>query len=104
MKRIGRTTVCWRKAVNGWTSYDYTDHRTGAKKQRTQRYSSSAVQQLLTKVAAQEESWHSSDEFATPAKIRLMQHLRTRRLKCDMPEPGSRTAQSSCLPRLLSTL
>ena len=48
------------------------------------------MQQLLIKVAAQEESWHSSDEFATPAKIRLQQHLRTCRLKCNMVEPGGR--------------
>ena len=77
LKRIGRSTICWRKAVHGWCSYDYTDRRTGKKVQRSQRYyQSSAVQQLLIKVAAQEESWHSNDEYCTPAKIRL-QHSTT---------------------------
>ena len=97
LKRLGRTTVCWRKAVHGWTSYDYTVRSTGAKRQRMQGYSSSAVQQLLVKVCAQEESWHSSDNFATPAKIRLQQQLRTCRLKCEMVEVTDRQSAGSIL-------
>eukprot|EP00308_Calcidiscus_leptoporus_P003811 CAMPEP_0119352702 /NCGR_PEP_ID=MMETSP1334-20130426/1960_1 /TAXON_ID=127549 /ORGANISM="Calcidiscus leptoporus, Strain RCC1130" /LENGTH=111 /DNA_ID=CAMNT_0007365805 /DNA_START=299 /DNA_END=634 /DNA_ORIENTATION=+ len=60
-------------------------------------YSSSAVLQLLVKVAAQEECWRSSDEFATPAKIRLQQHLRTRKLKCEMVEPIARESAATLL-------
>ena len=96
-KRVGRTTICWRKACHGWTSYDYTDRKTGAKKQRVQGYSSSAVQQLLTKICAQEDSWHADDAFATPAKIRLQQHLRTCFLKCDLPETDARQSAGDVL-------
>eukprot|EP00965_Chrysotila_dentata_P261876 6214393-Pleurochrysis_carterae.AAC.3 len=42
LKRYGRSTVSWRKAVNGWSSFDYTNRASGAKVQRTQRYMSSA--------------------------------------------------------------
>eukprot|EP00965_Chrysotila_dentata_P152122 5026707-Pleurochrysis_carterae.AAC.1 len=45
--------------------------------QLTQRYNSSAVEQFLVRVAAQEESWHSNATFATPEKLRLHQQLRS---------------------------
>eukprot|EP00965_Chrysotila_dentata_P237893 6202182-Pleurochrysis_carterae.AAC.1 len=90
LKRYWRVTVSWRKAVNGWSSYAHTDKASGAKMQRTQRYMSSAVQQLLMKACAMEESWHSLAPFVTPEKGRLQQYLLTRKLKCDVGEISSR--------------
>eukprot|EP00965_Chrysotila_dentata_P201270 6180485-Pleurochrysis_carterae.AAC.5 len=83
LKKYGRVTVSWRKAVNGWTSYNYVQGG-GSKQQRTQSYMSSAVQQLLMKASAMEASWHSTEDFCTPEKLRLQQYLRTRKLKCDL--------------------
>eukprot|EP00965_Chrysotila_dentata_P095601 3159916-Pleurochrysis_carterae.AAC.4 len=65
--------------------------------QRLQTYRSSAVEHILSRVAAQEDNWHSVDSFATPAKLRLQQQLRTRRLKCDMLEPVERVTALSAV-------
>ena len=43
------------------------------------------------------DGWHSSDSFVTPAKLRLQQLLRTRFLKCDLPEPGARQSAADIL-------
>eukprot|EP00965_Chrysotila_dentata_P044734 1487209-Pleurochrysis_carterae.AAC.3 len=40
----------------------------------------------MLQVCASEEVWHDNSTFATPAKLRLQQQLRTRRLKCDLPD------------------
>eukprot|EP00965_Chrysotila_dentata_P131450 4345318-Pleurochrysis_carterae.AAC.3 len=96
LKRQGRSTVSWRPAVDGWTSYDYVDSRTGEHVKRQQRYSSSAVQQLMMQVCAAEDAWHKNEAFATPAKLRLQQQLRTRRLKCDLPD-GVNVSRESAL-------
>ena len=47
--------------------------------------------------SAQEESWHSDTSFATPAKERLRQQLRTRRLKCEMVEQPDRRSAGDVL-------
>ena len=89
LKRLGRRLVCWRKSL-GATLYKYVDRRTGKLVERSQEYNSSAVEQLLGKVCRQEDLWHSSDVFARPEKLRLQSQLRSRLLKCDLPEEGER--------------
>eukprot|EP00965_Chrysotila_dentata_P092902 3067670-Pleurochrysis_carterae.AAC.1 len=58
-----------------------------------------AVEQLLARVAAQEENWHSDTAtFATPEKLRLHhQQLRSCRLKCEMQEPLGARPSDCCL-------
>ena len=55
-----------------------------------QVYGSSPMQQMLMKIAAAEDMWHSLSTFARPDKLRLKHQLRTRHLKCEMvEEPGA---------------
>ena len=51
------------------------------------------MEQMLSKMLAQEEAWHSDSVFVRPAKLRLKQELKRRRLKCEFehdvgPEAG----------------
>eukprot|EP00965_Chrysotila_dentata_P036566 1217039-Pleurochrysis_carterae.AAC.1 len=85
LKRIGRATVSWRGAVNGWCAQKQSK---GVKVQKLmgRSYSSSAVQQLLMKAAMTEEIWHGSADYCTPEHLRLQRHLRSRKLKIEMTD------------------
>ena len=83
LKRMGRTVISWRPYQDGVSVYRYIDHRTGEEVRREQSYKSSPMEQMLSKMLAQEEAWHSDSVFVRPAKIRLQQDLRRRRLKCE---------------------
>jgi len=41
------------------------------------------MEQMLSKMLAQEVAWYSDSVFVCPAKLRLQQELRRRRLKCE---------------------
>ena len=83
LKRMGRTVICWRPYQEGKSVYHYIDHRTGQEVTREQSYKSSPMEQMLSKMLAQEVAWHSDSVFVRPAKLRLQQELRRRRLKCE---------------------
>ena len=83
LKRIGRTCISWRPFQEGKTIYHYIDHRTGEEITREQGYKSSPMEQMLSKMIALQDSWHSDSMFVRPAKLRLQQDLRRRRLKVD---------------------
>ena len=47
------------------------------------------MRQMLMRMSAAEDMWHSLSTFARPDKLRLKHQLRTRHLKCEMvPEEG----------------
>ena len=83
LKRMGRTIINWRPYQEGKSVYHYIDHRTGQEVTREQSYKSSPMEQMLSKMLAQEVAWHSDSVFVRPAKLRLQQELRKRRLKCE---------------------
>ena len=83
LKRMGRTVICWRPYQEGKSVYHYVDHRTGQEVTREQSNKSSPMEQMLSKMLAQERAWHSDSVFVRPAKLRLQQELRRRRLKCE---------------------
>ena len=82
LKRMGRTVICWRPYQEGNSVYHYIDHRTGEEVTREQSYKSSPMEQMLSKMLAQEVAWHSDSVFVRPTKLRLQHELRRRRLKC----------------------
>ena len=94
LKRMGRTVICWRPWQEGNLVYHYIDHRTGAEVTREQSYKSSPMEQMLSKMSAVEDAWHSDCEFVRPAKLRLQQELRRRRLKCEFEPTGHEDACS----------
>ena len=96
LKKKGRTCICWRRAI-GETSYSYTDRQSGEVHSRTQQYRSSAVQQLLMKICGQERDWHTPSAFSRPEHLRLVQQLRTKKLKFDAPDLAPRESAASVL-------
>ena len=51
------------------------------------RYNSSAVHQLLQRVALAESGWHSNHKFTTPDKLRLQTQLRSCLIKVEVGDP-----------------
>ena len=65
--------LIWRPHVCGHTtSYSYVDRRSGMHVTGERKYESSAVHQILNRVALAEKSWHTRHRFTRPDKLRLM--------------------------------
>ena len=103
LKRMGRTVICWRPFQDGKSVYVYIDHRTGREIHREQGYKSSPMEQMLSKMLAQEDAWHSDCVFVRPAKLRLQQHLRTRKLKCELEDSVGAGVGGDCMSRMLKS-
>ena len=91
LKRLGRRVVSWRKylAPTALPGRLHVSRKTGAPVRVAQTYQSSPMHQMLMRMSAAEDMWHSLSTFARPDKLRLKHQLRTRHLKCEMvPEEG----------------
>jgi len=92
LKRLGRRVVSWRKFMvpSALPGRLHMSRKTGEAARVKQVYGSSPMQQMLMKIAATEDMWHSLSTYARPDKLRLKHQLRTRHLKCEMvEEPGA---------------
>ena len=81
IKKIGLRFTNWRPLVQGFTAYSYVDRRSGQHVKGQRRYNSSAVHQLLKRVALSELSWHTTSKFTASDKLRLMTQLRSTLIK-----------------------
>ena len=79
--------ICWRKLATS-TVYNYIDRRTGQTgKVKEQSYCSSAMQQLMSRIAFQESHWcDTSSVYVRPDRLRLRTQLRSCKLKCEMAD------------------
>jgi hypothetical protein len=92
IKRIGRRFTNWRPHVEGTTSYHYIDRRSGQEKTGNRRYNSSAVHQILQRLALCEKSWHSNNKFPAPSLLRLQAQLRSTLLNIEVADVAGPTA------------
>jgi hypothetical protein len=109
LKRTGRRVVSWRKylAPSAIPGRLYISRKTGAPTRiKKQGYASSPMHQMLMRMCASEDMWHSLSTFARPDKLRLQHQLRTRHLKCEMVEEGveGRGGRGSGSGTMLSTV
>eukprot|EP00966_Prymnesium_polylepis_P024118 555485-Prymnesium_polylepis.1 len=74
IKKYGRRFTNWRPLVEGFISYSYKDRRSQVHVTSQRRHNSSAVHQLLQRVALSESSWHAGNKFTAPDKLRLQTH------------------------------
>ena len=91
IKKYGQRFTNWRPIVAGYTEYSYMDRRSGKHVEGKRRYNSSAVHQLLKRVALSELSWHTNSKFTAPDKLRLQTQLRSTLIKVEVADapPGS---------------
>jgi hypothetical protein len=87
IKRYGRRFTNWRPLVDGFTAYAYIDRRSKEYKTSERRYNSSAVHQLLKRVALSELGWHRNSKFTAPDRLRLQTQLRSTRIKVEVADP-----------------
>ena len=87
IKKYGRHFTNWRPLVEGYTSYSYKDRRSQKHITSERRYNSSAVHQMLQRVALAESSWHASNKFTAPDKLRLQTQLRSCLTKVEVGDP-----------------
>jgi hypothetical protein len=87
IKKYGRRFTNWRPLVEGFTSYSYQDRRSQEHVTSKRRYNSSAVHPLLQRVALSESSWHASNKFTAPDKLRLQTQLRSCLIKVEVGDP-----------------
>ena len=104
IKRYGRRFTNWRPLVQGFTAYSYIDRRTGKKVESTRRYNSSAVHQLLQRVALSEGAWHTTHRFTSTDKMRLRAQLRTRLIKVEVADAPPTLPPATMLSELASKL
>ena len=103
IKRYGLRFTSWRKA--GDASYSYVDRRSREHVISIRKYASSAVHQLLQRVALAELGWHTNHKFTAPGKLRLQLQLRSRVLKVDVGDAPPTTLQGvTFLSRLATEL
>jgi hypothetical protein len=86
IKRFGLRFTSWRPYVEGTTAYSYVDRRSGEHVTAQRKYNSSAVHQILARVALSEKSWHTNHRFTQPDKLRLMLQLRSTLLKVEVSD------------------
>ena len=92
--------------MDGFTAYNYINHRSGKHVKSQRRYNSSAVHQLLKRVALAELGWHGSHKFTAPDKLRLQARLRSTRIKvevADAPPPDCPSLQPVTMLSELTT-
>ena len=86
IKRYGLRFTSWRPYVASTTSYSYIDRRSGLHVTGERKYESSAVHQILNRVALAEKSWHTSHRFTLPDKLRLMLQNRSTLIKVEVAD------------------
>lgn len=86
IKKYGRHFTNWRPLVQGFTAYSYIDRRSQQHVSGQRRYNSSAVHQLLQRVALAEIGWHTSHKFSSASKLRLQTQLRSTLIKVDVAD------------------
>ena len=102
LKKYGLRFTNWRPLVQGFTSYSYTDCRSGKLVTSKRRYNSSAVHQMLSRVALAEKSWHTNHRFTATDKMRLMTQLRSTLMKVDVADAPSSLPAVTMLSELTS--
>ena len=86
-KRYGLRFTNWHPLTEGFTAYSYIDRRSGKHVTGQRRYNSSAVHQMLQRVALAEKSWHTSHRFTAPDYMRLVTQLRSTLIKVEVADP-----------------
>ena len=86
--------------VEGFTAYGYTDRRSGKVVAGQRRYNSSAVHQMLKRVALAEFSWHRNRKFTAPDKLRLMTQLRSTLIKVEVADAPPTLPRATMLSEL----
>ena len=104
IKKFGRSFTNWRPLVDGHTAYSYVDRRSGKHVEGERRYNSSAVGQLLSRIALSEIGWHTSHKFVEPTKLRLITQLRSSALKVEVADAPPRAQTATMLVELTSKL
>ena len=83
--------------MEGFTAYSYVDRRSGKQVTSQRRYNSSAVHQLLKRVALSEHSWHTKGKFTAVDKLRLMTQLRSTLIKVEVSDAPPSLARATML-------
>ena len=91
IKRYGLRFTPWR--ATGSTAYSYINRRSGKHVNSVRDYASSAVHQLLQRVALSEKGWHSNSRFTAPDKLRLQLQLRSTLIKVEVGDAPPRDLQ-----------
>ena len=104
IKKYGRRFTNWRPLVQGFTAYSYIDRRSGKHVTSERRYNSSAVHQLLKRVALAEQGWHATHKFTSTCKLRLQTQLRSCALKVEVADAPPSLPPVSMLSALSSNL
>ena len=104
IKRYGLRFTSWRPHVEGTTTYSYTNRRTGQHVTSERKYQSSAVHQLLRRVALAEDSWHTNHRFTQPDKLRLRLQLRSTLIKVEVADAPSSLPPVSMLSELATKI
>ena len=100
IKKYGLRFTNWRPLVDGFTAYSYTDRRSGKQVTGQRRYNSSAVHQILKRVALAEYSWHRNSKFTAPDKLRLMTQLRSTLIKVEVADAPPSLPRATMLSEL----
>ena len=102
LKRYGLRFTNWRPLLQGFSSYSYRDRRSGKEVTSERRYNSSAVHQMLKRVALAEKSWHTNSRFTSTDKMRLMTQLRSTLIKVEVADAPPSLPPATMLSELLS--
>ena len=93
--------MSWRKL--GAAVYNYVDRRTNKAMSRTQRYNTSAMNQMMERIAVSEEQWCDTESvFARPERLRLKLQMRSSKLKCELADDVSLETAATMLEALRS--
>ena len=104
IKKYGRRFTNWRPLVDGFTSYSYIDRRSKKQVNSERRYNSSAVHQLLERVALSEQGWHTNTRFTSTDKLRLQTQLRSTLIKVEIADAPPTLPPVSILSELFKRL
>jgi len=104
IKKYGRRFTNWRPLVDGFTSYSYIDRRSKKQVNSERRYNSSAVHQLLERVALSEQGWHTNTRFTSTDKLRLQTQLRSTLIKVEIADAPPTLPPVSILSELSKRL
>jgi hypothetical protein len=102
IKRYGLRFTSWRPHVTGTTTYSYVNRRSGMHVTSERKYESSAVHQILQRLALAEKSWHTSHRFTLPDKLRLMIQSRSTLIKVEVEDAPPSLPPASMLSELAS--
>ena len=100
IKKYGRRFTNWRPLVEGFTAYSYIDRRSKEHVTGQRRYCSSAVHQMLQRLALAEKSWHTNSVFTPPSMLRLQTQLRSCLIKVEVGEPPPTLPPATMLSEL----